>query len=124
MKLNTYAVVKHNINTNKYPTEYLFRVRRGTKIAQGDIVICDTMKGLSAGSVAKVFKMSENSEREVVKMYNAYAPLKEIVFVLPLKYYELITQSLNSTLAAVKECVHNTKCMLDGVETYNGGLPF
>ena len=92
MKTNKYAMVIHNVDTDKTSKLFLFKLKKGQKAKEGDIAICETMHGTNYGRITEIFQAPENLEDAIISKYNAYAPLKEIVFVIPANYYSLITR--------------------------------
>lgn len=90
MKTNKYAMVIHNIDTNKPSKLFLFKLKKGIKAKVDDIAICETMNGTHYGRITEIFQAPENLEDAIISKYNAYAPLKEVVFVVPKDYYTLL----------------------------------
>ncbi len=99
MKNQKYVLVSHkefNART------FLFKIKKCVKVKIGDVVICETMRGQDIGFVKEIIQSPEILENELVRKFDAYQPLKEIIFSMPRDIYNLIISNRQVYLSRAK----------------------
>ncbi len=99
MKNQKYVLVSHkefNART------FLFKIKKGVKVKVGDVVVCETMKGQDVGFVQEIIQSPKFLENELVGKFEAYQPLKEIIFSMPRDIYNLIINTKQVYLSRAK----------------------